>query len=262
MMPAAQRNGSAPCGLGLFDLTGRTAFVTGGNRGLGKAMALALRDAGARVKIGVRDGSADADGLEPVLLDLADRAALTHCFDELAADPEGLDILVNNAGMFAGHSAHSVGYDEWDHIVQVNLTASVFAAQRAAALMRRAGRGGKIINIGSMYSLFGHPSSVGYAATKTAILGVTRSLAAEFGADGIQVNAILPGWLETAINGDLPQTPRGEDIRRRTAAGRWGQPRDMAGAVIFMASAASDFITGTTLALDGGYSVADRPVRD
>ena len=249
----------------LFDLSGRTAFVTGGNRGLGHAMAIALRDAGARVKIGVRNPdpiAAKADGLEAVTLDLADRSSLDACFSHLAAAPDGLDILVNNGGIFNRSPSKAVTYDAWDHIVQVNLTASLFAAQRAAELMRRGGRGGKIINIGSMYSLFGHPASVGYTATKTAILGMTRSLAAEFGADNIQVNAILPGWLTTAINEGVPNSPRGEDIRRRTAAGRWGAPDDMAGAVIFFASPASDFITGATLTLDGGYSIADRPVRE
>lgn len=250
---------------GLFELAGRTALVTGGNRGLGKAMALALKAAGARVMIGVRGPASAAcagDGLEPILLDLSMRETLTTCFDRLAAEEGRLDILVNNGGIFEGHSAKSLTYVEWDHILQVNLTASVFAAQCAANLMRQNGHGGKIINIGSMYSLFGHPSSVGYAATKTAILGVTRSLAAELGTDGIQVNAILPGWFATAINGDLPQTARGEEIRCRTAAGRWGEPDDMAGAVVFLASRASDFITGTTLVIDGGYSIADRFVRD
>ncbi|KTC81524.1 acetyoacetyl CoA reductase [Legionella brunensis] len=119
-------------------------------------------------------------------------------------------------------------------------------------------RQGKIINVGSMYSLFSHPHSIGYTTTKTAIQGLTRALAAEHGPWNIQVNAILPGWFETAINGSLPETSRGEEIRKRTPLGRWGQAKDVGPLAVFLSSNGSDFITGTMIPIDGGYSISDR----
>lgn len=119
---------------------------------------------------------------------------------------------------------------------------------------------GKIINVGSMYSLFGHPNSIGYATTKTGVLGLTRSLALELGPWNIQVNAILPGWFETAINGSLPQTNRGEEIRKKTPLGRWGQPQDIGPLAVFLSSSGSDFITGAIIPIDGGYSISDRSI--
>ena len=169
-----------------------------------------------------------------------------------------LDILVNNAGHT--HRVPLLDYprEAWNAVIETHLTGAFHCSKHAARAMIARGGGGKLINIGSMYSIFGPPNVVAYAAAKTGLLGLTRALAVELAAHNIQVNAILPGWYETDLTRPLLSTPAGQDIRRKTPAGRFGDPEELVGATVFLASSASDFVTGVALPVDGGYSVADR----
>lgn len=248
----------------LFDLAGKVALVTGGNGGLGLAMALALQGAGARVVVTGRNQTknlaAQQHGLTALALDVRNEADVVAVIEQTVAQWGGLDILVNNAGIYRDQCTAELAQDDWDEIMDTNLKGMYLCAKHAIRVFAAQGRGGKIINIGSMYSLFGHPASIGYTTSKTAVLGLTRALAAELGPQQICVNAILPGWFKTDINGDLPQQQRGRDIKARTPLGKWGEGADMAGAVLFLASGAADFITGVALPVDGGYHISDRKI--
>lgn len=250
---------------GLFDLTGKVALVTGGNAGLGRAMALGLVEAGARVAVTGRDaekneaiaGELGGAGLV-VTADVREVAAVHAAVDEVVARLGHLDVVVNNAGNFIGGSVLDLDERDWHAVLDTHLTGSFLVAQQADRTMVGQRRGGKIVNIGSMYSLFGPPTGASYAAAKTGLLGLTRALAVELAEHHIQVNAILPGWYETGLTRGAPASEWGERIRRKTPAGRWGDPHDLVGAVVFLSSRASDFVTGTALPVDGGYAVADR----
>jgi NAD(P)-dependent dehydrogenase (short-subunit alcohol dehydrogenase family) len=239
----------------------RVALVTGGNGGLGLAMALALKEAGAQVIVCGRDQEklkrAETHGLIPLLMDVSSEESIHQGFETISDQFHRLDILINNAGIYEDQQVTELSRESWDRLISHNLTSVFLCSQSAARLMKNHHRG-KIINVGSMYSLFGHPKSIGYATTKTGILGLTRSLAAELGVWNIQVNAILPGWFETAINESLPQSERGEEIKRKTPLGRWGQPKDIGPLAVFLSSEGSDFITGAIIPIDGGYSISDR----
>jgi 2-deoxy-D-gluconate 3-dehydrogenase len=253
----------------IFDLSGRLALVTGGNGGLGLAIAIALHDAGADVIVTGRNPAKNVNvpnGLAVRTLDVTDPAQTAEVFNTLAESGSRIDVLVNNAGIYrddplfnddSGTHNRGEAIQTWDDLIAVNLTGAYRCARLASRQMRERGAG-KIINIGSAYSTFGHPRSAGYTATKTGLVGLTRALAVELGPYGIQSNAILPGWFPTEINGDLPHQQRGEEIRRRTPAGRWGETRDIAGLAVFLASGASDFVSGTAVALDGGYAISER----
>ena len=167
----------------------------------------------------------------------------------------GLDILVNNAGTSIRKQPHEFEEAEWHHVLDTNLTSAFLCSQAAYPAMQRRG-GGKIINIGSMMSLFGAPHAAAYAASKGGIVQLTRSQAAGWAADNIQVNAVLPGWIETELTeGAKAQVPGlNEAVLTRTPAARWGQPDDLSGIAVFLAAAASDFVTGTAIPCDGGYS--------
>ena len=200
-------------------------------------------------------------GADRVLpLDVRDEAAVERTVAAITERFGSLDILVNNAGLFRGGSALELARDAWDEVIGTHLTGSFLCAKHAARAMVGGNRGGKIINIGSMYSLFGAPSYADYTAAKTGTLGLTRALAVEFAPHRIQVNAILPGWYETDLTRGLPSQPMGEQIRRRTPARRWGVPEDLVGTAVYLASPASDFVTGAHIPVDGGYHVADRIV--
>jgi 2-deoxy-D-gluconate 3-dehydrogenase len=249
----------------LFSLSGRVALVTGGNGGLGRALALALREAGASVTVTGRDARKNREIAEELgdpkavlELDVRDEADVQRTIEAVVRQRGHLDVMVNNAGNFAGGSILELSLQGWESVIGAHLTGAFLCSKHAARSMVERGEGGKIINVGSMYSLFGPPGFADYAAAKTGVLGLTRALAVELGPDDIQVNAILPGWYETDLTRGGPTETWGELIRRKTPAGRWGNPEDLAGAVVFLASRASDFVTGAALPVDGGYSVADR----
>jgi 2-dehydro-3-deoxy-D-gluconate 5-dehydrogenase len=253
----------------MFSLTGRVALITGGNGGLGRAMALAFREAGATVVVTGRDPQKNqavaqelgqADQVLP--LDVYDEPAVERAIGLTCERFGQLDILVNNAGQSRRGSVPEVSKDDWEDILNVNLTGTFLCAKHASRAMIAGQRGGKIINMGSMYSLFGPPNVASYATSKAGLLGLTRSLAVELCHHNIQVNAILPGWYLTQMNSHLQNMPLADYVRRKTPAGRWGNPQDLVGLAILLASTASDFITGAAIPVDGGYSVADRLLYD
>jgi 2-deoxy-D-gluconate 3-dehydrogenase len=175
--------------------------------------------------------------------------------ESVIGDFGSCDILINNAGMNIRKAPEQISEQEWHEILNVNLGAALFCAQAVYPHMKAAGRG-KILNIGSMYSLFGAPTVAAYAASKGGLVQLTRSLAAAWAPDNIQVNAILPGWVDTELTRRARQQVAGlhEFVLSRTPAGRWGEPDDIAGAAVFLCSSASDFVTGAALPVDGGYS--------
>jgi 2-deoxy-D-gluconate 3-dehydrogenase len=251
----------------LFSLAGRTALVTGGNGGLGRAVALGLRNAGAQVAVtGRQPEKNDAIGRElgdptaVFTLDVRDEDAVERTIAQVTERFGRLDILINNAGLFRGGSVLTLTREDWDAVLASHVTGSFLCARHAARQMIAQGGGGKIVNIGSIYSLFGTPDFADYGTAKAAIVGLTRAMAIELAPHRIQVNALLPGWYETDLTRGMPATPLGEQIRRKTPAGRWGVPEDLVGTAIFLSSAASDFVTGVQLPVDGGYSVAERAI--
>ena len=251
----------------MFNLDGKVALVTGGNGGIGLGMAQGLARAGARVVIAARNAHKSAEAVASLQAlgsdsfaleaDVSDEASVAALFSELATRCGRLDILVNNAGTTVRKPVDQLALAEWNQVMDTNLTSAFLCCRAAHPLMKQAG-GGKVINIGSMMSIFGAPYAPAYGASKGGIVQLTRAMAASWAADQIQVNAILPGWIAT----DLTQAAReqvpglNERVIARTAAGRWGQPADLAGTAVFLASAASDFVTGTAIPVDGGYSIA------
>lgn len=251
----------------MFDLTGKVALVTGGNGGIGLGMALGLAKAGARVVVAARNAAKSeaavaqlrAAGSDSFAIgaDVTDEASVQQLFDTLAERCGALHILVNNAGTTVRKPVDQLLLSEWQQVMDTNLT-SAFLCSRAAHPMLKAAGGGKVINIGSMMSIFGAPYAPAYGASKGGIVQLTKATAASWAVDGIQVNAILPGWIATELtDGARAQVPGlNERVIARTAAGRWGEPKDLAGTAVFLASAASDFVTGTAIPVDGGYSIA------
>jgi 2-deoxy-D-gluconate 3-dehydrogenase len=243
-----------------FDLSGKAALVTGGNGGIGLAMARALAGAGASVAVSGRDeaktGAAARElGAVALNFDLADPEACPAMVDEAARRLGRLDILVNNAGTNIRKAPQDYSLAEWHTVIDTNLTAAFLASQAAYPHMKRGG-GGKIVNIGSMMSLFGASFAAPYGASKGGIVQLTKSLAAAWARDNIQVNAVLPGWIDTALTRRARAEVDGlhERVLGRTPAGRWGTPEDLGGIAVFLASPASGFITGTAIPVDGGYS--------
>ncbi len=251
--------------LSLFSLEGKTALVTGGNGGLGRGMALGLRSAGARVAVTGRNPEKNAavakelgDQGMALSLDVRDEEAVERTVAEVVDGFGRLDILVNNAGVVRGGPVLERTLQDWDAVIETNLTGSFLCAKHAARAMVTRGQGGKIINIGSIYSIYGTPRFAGYGSSKAGVLGLTRALAIELAPHNIQVNAILPGWYGTEMTSDEVGTPLGEEIRRKTPAGRWGKVEDLVGAAVFLASAASSFVTGVGIPVDGGYLISER----
>jgi 2-deoxy-D-gluconate 3-dehydrogenase len=243
-----------------FDLTGKAALITGGNGGIGLAMARALGQAGAILAIAGRDAqknAAAAAELKAVSIscDLKDAEACRAMVEEAARRLGRLDVLVNNAGTNIRKAPQEYSLDEWRAVLDTNLTSTFVACQAAYPQMKRAG-GGKIVNIGSMMSLFGASFAAPYGASKGGVVQLTRSLSAAWAKDNIQVNAVLPGWIDTALTRRAREEVAGlhERVLARTPAGRWGRPEDLGGIAVFLASAASDFVTGTAIPVDGGYS--------
>ncbi|HET7364415.1 MAG TPA: glucose 1-dehydrogenase [Burkholderiales bacterium] len=247
----------------LFDLRGKSALVTGGNGGIGLGMAQGLARAGAQVAVAGRDQRKNAAALKELgggaialAADVADECACRAMVDEAARRLGGLHILVNNAGINIRKQPQEYTLEEWQRVLACNLTSAFVASQAAYVHFKRAGAG-KIVNIGSMMSLFGASFAGPYGASKGGIVQLTRSLACAWAKDNIQVNAVLPGWIDTALTRRARQEVAGlhERVLARTPAARWGEPADLAGIAVFLASRASDFITGTAVPVDGGYSV-------
>jgi 2-deoxy-D-gluconate 3-dehydrogenase len=249
-----------------FDLTGRRALITGGNGGIGLGIALGLARAGARVVIAGRDSAKNAAAVDELKAAGGEAFAIEvdvtgDDFGEaMVADAliylGGLDILVNNAGISIAKRPEDLTLADWRAVIDTNLT-SVFVGAKAAYPVMKARGGGKIINIGSMYSLFGAWYSAAYSASKGGVVQITKSLATAWAEDNIQVNAILPGWIDTAMTKLIRGRLEGFEtaITARTPAGRWGTPDDFAGPAVFLASAASDFVTGAQIVVDGGYAI-------
>jgi len=250
----------------LFDLTGRVAIVTGGNGGIGLGMARGLAQAGAAVVLAARNVGKSTDAVKEleamgakaamVKVDVTSEASCREMVQK-AVDRFGrLDILVNNAGTNIRKQPQEYSLQEWHMVLDTNLTSAFACAQAAYPAMVRAG-GGKIINIGSMMSIFGASFTAPYAASKGGMVQLTRALATAWAKDNIQVNAVLPGWIDTDLTRKAREQVSGlhERVLARTPAGRWGTPDDHAGIAVFLASPASDFVTGTAIPVDGGYSV-------
>ncbi len=246
----------------LFSLAGKVALVTGANTGLGQGIAIALARAGADIVAVCRSSPAETERevraigrkFHAILADLgqsAESASIVARGLDLAGR---IDILVNNAGVIRRNDALTFTEEEWDSALNVNLKTPFFLAQACAQAMLRAGRKGKIINIASMLSFQGGIRTASYTASKSGLAGLTRLLANEWAAQGINVNAIAPGYFETnnttALRAD---ETRNRDILARIPAGRWGRPSDLAGAAVFLASDASDYVHGAILPVDGGW---------
>jgi 2-deoxy-D-gluconate 3-dehydrogenase len=250
----------------LFDLTGKVSIVTGGNGGIGLGMARGLAQAGAAVAVAGRQAGKSATAVKElealgaramaVEVDVRKEASCRAMVQAVVERFGRLDILVNNAGTNIRKRPEEYTLDEWHTVLDTNLTSAFMCSHAAYPHMVRAG-GGKIINIGSMMSIFGVSFSPAYGPSKGGIVQLTKSLATAWAKDNIQVNAVLPGWIDTDLTrGARRQVPELHDnVLRRTPAGRWGTLEDMAGVAVFLASAASDFVTGTAIPVDGGYSV-------
>jgi 2-deoxy-D-gluconate 3-dehydrogenase len=250
----------------MFDLEGRVAVVTGGNGGIGLGMAKGLASAGARVAIAARNQEKSRAAVEElarlggeaiaVSVDVADEASVEAAVRSVLDRLGRLDILVNNAGINIRKPPQEYTLVEWRSVLDTNLT-SAFLCSRAAYPVMKAAGGGKIINIGSMMSIFGASFAAAYAASKGGIVQLTKALATAWARDNIQVNAVLPGWIDTELTRNARRQVEGlhESVLRRTPAGRWGGMDDMAGVAVFLAAPASDFVTGTAIPVDGGFAI-------
>lgn len=246
-----------------FDLTGKVAIITGGNGGIGLGMAKGLAGAGASVVLAGRNAAKGKAAAREVggsaIFCTADVSKKADCeaLVQQAVEKFGrLDILVNNAGTIIRKLPHEYAEAEWHEVVDANLTSAFLCCQAAYPHLCKAG-GGKIINIGSMMSLFGAPHTAAYGASKGGMVQFTRAIATAWGKDNIQANAVLPGFIVTDLTRERKKNVPGLDaeIVARTPAGRWGEPEDLVGIAVFLASSASDFVTGTAIPCDGGYSI-------
>jgi NAD(P)-dependent dehydrogenase (short-subunit alcohol dehydrogenase family) len=250
--------------LDVFSLAGRRALVTGGNTGLGRAFTVALARAGADVFVvglldddGVTQGLVESEGRRyaATRADITGPGVPARVVEQCVAELGGLDILVNSAGICLLADVDDFDRPHWDPMVAVNLTAAFEMAHHAGQVMKRQGSG-KIINIASLFSWLGGRQSPAYAATKAGIAGFTRAYCDELAGHGVQVNAIAPGYFATAITA-ATRADRAADRRivEHIPAGRWGDPADLMGATVFLASRASDYVNGHLLVVDGGYLV-------
>jgi 2-deoxy-D-gluconate 3-dehydrogenase len=247
----------------LFDLSGRVALVTGGNGGIGRSIALAFADAGASVAILGRNPEKNRRALAELLeigvralaieADITDRAQIEPAVARVEREFGSVDILVNNAGIGLIKPSLQVPVEEWDQVLAINLTACFLMSQAAGRRMAKR-KLGKIINISSIYGLFGNAVAASYSATKGALINLTKSMAIELAPVNVQVNAIVPGYFRTELTDGFKDKPFYDELIRRVPAGRWGEPDELAGAAIFLASHASDFVTGTSVVVDGGFA--------
>jgi 2-deoxy-D-gluconate 3-dehydrogenase len=250
---------------GMFDLSGKVAIVTGGNGGIGLGIASGLAKAGASIVVAARNQEKTKNAVNQLHqlgvralgapADVQDEASVQAMIKATADEFGRIDILVNNAGTGIRKQPQEYILQDWNFIISTNLTGTFLPCREVYSHMKNAG--GKIINIGSMTSVFGHDLSMPYAATKGGVVQLTKSLAIAWARDNIQVNAILPGWIETDLTEPLRTQARFREryqlISVRIPQGRWGLPEDMAGTAVFLASSASDYVTGVSIPVDGGY---------
>ncbi len=253
--------------MSLFDLKGKVALVTGGNGGIGLGMARGFAQAGANVVIAgrnaVKSEAAAAElaklGVKTAVVEVnvADEHSCAAMVDATVEKMGRLDILVNNAGINIRKRPETYKMSEWREVLSINLDGAFYCSHAAYPAMKKAG-GGKIINIGSMMSIFGAPFATPYAASKGGIVQMTKALATAWAVDNIQVNAILPGWIDTELTQKAREQVDGlhANVLKRTPAQRWGEPNDFTGIAIFLGAKASDFVTGTAIPVDGGFSIS------
>ena len=252
----------------LFDLKGKVAIVTGGNGGIGLGIARGLASAGASVAIAARNEAKTAEavkGLQDefgvkaigVKVDVREEKQIKDMVQKVLETFGRIDILFNNAGSNIRKLPHEYVVDEWEEVLNVNLRSAFLCSQAVYPAMKAVG-GGKIVNTGSMTSIFGAAKVMLYSTSKGGIVQMGRCMANAWAKDNIQVNAILPGFIDTDLTRkarkDMPELE--ERVNTRTPAGRWGMPDDLAGTAVFLASKASDYVTGVALPVDGGFSVA------
>lgn len=249
----------------LFDLTGNVAIITGGNGGIGRSIAIGLAKAGASVAIFARNNEKNKKilseleelGISAMVLnvDVTNRSALEPAIKKVEQELGPVSILVNNAGIksISGGIINETE-ENWNRVIDTQLNA-VFLLSKLVAKSMVENKRGKIINIGSMYSFFGSGRIPSYSAAKGAVIQLTKSMAIELAPHNIQVNAVVPGWIETDMTASIKTLPINDEIILRTPAGRWGQPDEIIGTAIYLASKASDFVTGETIRVDGGYAI-------
>jgi 3-oxoacyl-[acyl-carrier protein] reductase len=253
---------------GLFDLTGQVALVTGASSGLGVRFAEVLAQAGAAValvarradRLGAVKGAIEQAGGRAMAIaaDVTDRAAMARAFDAAEQTFGTVTVLINNAGVVTSARAIEVSEGDWRRVMDTNLDAVFFASQEAARRMLAAGKGGAIVNIASMLGLDVAKGVAPYAVSKAGVIQLTKAMAVELAFKGIRVNAIAPGWIVTDINRDYLASEQGAAIKREIPVGRFGEARDLEGALLLLASDAGRFITGTTIVVDGGQVVTVR----
>ena len=251
----------------LFDLTGKVAIITGGNGGIGLGMAKGLAQAGASIAVVGRNETKNATAVRnikalgvdamAVEADVCDSEPVDTMIATVVAQWGAINILVNNAGINIRKRPEDLSEDEWRSVLDTNLTSAFICSKACYPEMKKAG-GGKILNNGSMLSLFGSPWGSAYGSSKGGIMQMTRSHATAWAEDNIQVNCYLPGWINTDLTVKAREDVPGlhEKVLARTPAGRWGEPDDLAGLAVYLSSPASDFLTGTAIPIDGGFSIA------
>ena len=247
----------------MFELNGKVAIVTGGNGGIGLGMARGLAGAGARVVIAARNREKSAAardelgaGALAIDVDVTREDSVAALVRSTVEQCGRIDILVNNAGINIRKAPDVLTLAEWHEVLETNLTSAYLCSHAAYPEMKKAGAG-KIINIGSMLSIFGAGFAPAYAASKGGIVQFTKACASAWAKDNIQVNAVLPGWIDTALTRRAREQIPGlhDNVLKRTPAGRWGTSDDFHGIAVFLSSGASDFVTGAAITVDGGYSI-------
>ena len=248
-------------------LGGKKALVTGGSRGIGRAIVLGLAQGGAKVAACYNRESDDVNRLRAELAevdgdsyltqaDISDPASVQRFVEEAASRFDGLDIVINNAGVVSHAMIGDLDLEEWHRVLDTNLTSAFLCSKAAYPAFKRAG-GGKIINIGSMMSIFGASFAPVYSSSKGGIVQYTRAIATAWAKDNIQCNAVLPGWIDTELTKGAREQVSGlnEMVLSRTPAARWGDPQDLATVAVFLAAPGSGFVTGAAIPIDGGFSV-------
>jgi 2-deoxy-D-gluconate 3-dehydrogenase len=249
----------------LFNLSGNVAVITGGNGGIGRSIEIGLAEAGASVAIFGRNEEKNKKTLSELKkigipsmamqVDITNRSELKPAIKKVENELGGISILVNNAGIVSlSGGVLNETEEDWDGVIETQLNA-VFLLSKLVAKSMVEKKRGKIINIGSMYSFFGSGLIPSYSAAKGAVIQLTKSMAVELAPNNVQVNAIAPGWFETDMTAPVKTMPLNDEIILRTPAGRWGQTAEIAGTAVFLASKASDFVTGETIRVDGGYAI-------